>query len=685
MPDRWYLNLAPTQSEKNRGATIALRAKRNFFHRAGNTQRSVQWTVAAQDLQHLDPTLLDATVGTFARGAVTPEGPDHGFDNELRPGPATLVRYTVTAQKAVGHGGNNVAFQKQYETWRKVYYDVVCMEGTKAHYEAIKGRFLAAWAAVGYEFVEKRVARTLVNEDVTDRGPDVLLGHLYNGNLSESPYHVRIVIVRDIGSTKDVETTWRMDEDTQAGTGITRVWSSAGPTVHYESPIQAMDAQPMQAGVVRVIGDVAVPGPAVARVDAHTVAIDTSGQALAGVKAALQARRKVSLRATLNAARAKPMDLKLKLDHATRLAQPLQAGAAQVALAWNNANWLLDVTDNSVTFAAAPVVAATLTAESRAKFGVAQYREDGRSDVAAHVTRLGDHVVRLTVPDVQGAPALLASVGAVETGNPGAIRVHRLALALKLLHSEAAAQDAVDVEVKADNDAMVRYDAQADRIVIRDPARVFDAVTPLLNARLLYAGADVAIPPAAAARNGQNPKQVDFDLTHQQLAGPMGAFNQGDTLEFAVTLRSFMSVGGYSPRDDRHFVALSTRRRTPNDTPQDTQRNLLCALLHELGHAHGLTASTTTYPRANASKTNARYYSDAHGGVGTHCSYNAHLVPSGPSYGELPTASGQIYKHDGGGGKLCIMYHQLDIANMGDVFCDHCAEQLRLASTVRLP
>lgn len=697
MPDKWYLNLTPDDDNKNRGPTINLVAKRNVFHKPGATRRRVRWTMD-RDLDGLDASLLPPRVCVLEEDE-NQELADRRFTNKVLAGAVTGVTYTVRARKAAGQGGNNVTFEKSYETRRKVFYDVVYMRGTKPHWDAVKARFKAAWAAVGYEFVENAVTEALLDEAHTDR-TDVLLRRLYAGDpydLPKAPFHVRLVVVKDICEVKDIETTWRMDRTTPKGTGITRVWST-GDTVHYESPIQLM-AQDPTACSVRAIGRVAIPAQAITRPSPSTVRIDLTDGALAHPLAALVAGRKVSLKAKLVADTAKTVKVTLRLDHKAKDA-PIQVGTATVTVAGAAANWTVTIHDDARTWAPAPVKSANLQGQKRAKFGDTRWHDDGAQDVAAAIVRQSDHDLVLAVPAAVSAPAVLAAAtpADLEFSDNGVRSVRGLQLTLELFHDVARTESEVDAVVSAAAGSLVRYDAGAQRLEITDPERAFDAhaplaaVAPLTDPVLFYAGADVAIPGVAIATTPDG-KQVDFDLTNGALAAPLHAFQGGGSLEFTATLHARTSIGGYSPERDRQFVALTTRKSRDDEPAATTQLRLLMVALHELGHAHGLVPSSLEYgggtnagstTTGGATVSNRWHYQDAHGGTGSHCSKSARLAPSGPSYGQLPTTSGQVYLHDGGGEKLCVMYHQLSIADMAPEFCESCKAALRMNALCRL-
>jgi hypothetical protein len=678
MPDKWYLNKPPGAAPANTGTDIKLEAKRKTFHKPGATFRRVSWTLV-KDLGGLDPSAYPTGVGVFEH-EITQEEQDRRFRNKLKAGEVTKVTYKVTAAKS-GQAANNVAFDKTYETWRKIYLDVVYVPGTKVHYDAIKPRFTAAFAAVGYEFVENSVTAALVDEAKTDCAQP-LLPHLYanpTADLPHKPFHLRMVICKDIVEAKDEAATWRMDRTTLRGTGVTQVWST-GTTLHYASTVQLMNGNPTDC-VVRAIESVAVPGAAITRHDAKTVRIDLSHVALAGARDALAAGRKVSLKAKLNATTAKPTTLKLSLDHKSKDA-PIQIGTTRVTVAQNLATWVVTIHDDAHTWAAAPVKSAALEGRSQEKFASQGWATAGKQSVVADIVRHSDHELRLTVPNVHESHAILGAAGPTEYGVGRDRRIRGLALELALWWDAVAAEEEVDAEVKAAATGAYRYVAAGPRIEVVDDARTFDAISPLVGATLLVAGADVVVP-GEAITTSTDDKQVSFDLTHVDLAAPRAVFEGGGTLEVKATMHAITSFGGYSPERDRHFVALTTVKMRPTQTAADIQNLLLGAALHELGHAHGLVESLPKYG-GGETRSNGKYYEDEFGGQGPHCSTNAKLAPSGPSYGRKSTSSGQVFIHDGGGGKLCIMYHDLDIPNSSMKFCDACAEHLRLRALHKL-
>lgn len=699
-PTKWYVNLRPARNNSHHaGEEVSLVATRKALRRGGATKRKVQWSLV-RDFDGLDETILPPDIGALTEGTLVPSGDRvtdelaaRRWENTLAVGGVTGAKYTVTARKAAGQGGANVAFSKDYITLRKVYYDVVYMRGTKAHWDAIKRQFSDAWAAVGYEFVENSVRQALVAEDHTDRGRDILLSHLYRGGLRYSPFHVRMVIVRDVCSVQEIDTTWRMDNTTVAGDGVTRVWST-GDTVHYTSPIQLMQATPA-ACAVRTIQAVAVPDAAITRPSASTVRIALA--ALDVPRAALAANRKVSLKAKLNATRSTTASFTLKLDHTSKNA-PIRMGTATITVATAVGAWTITIQDNARVWAPAPVKTATIVGQKRPKFGDASWCDDGLThDLVAGAARLNNHAVRFTVP--LPTHAVLAAHAPLEYGGRPPER-RGLKLQVELLHDPEAVESEVDAVVSDDDDddAMVRYDAAGSYLEITDPTRIFDGAAPLLAVAplgdpvLYVAAADVAIPGGAVTLSNGG-RQVDFDLTYDGLAGPLHSFQGGDSLEFTAKLTARQSVGGYSPTNHRDFVALTAIKLTADEPDATTRMRMLLAAIHEIGHAHGLVPATFEYggkgasmharDSAGAEATNPQHYEDAHGGRGPHCSHNAALAPSGPSYGELPTSSGQVYVH-GGGEKLCVMFHAARTAHCAPAFCDMCKNHLRTRGLHRL-
>lgn len=129
-PTKWYVNLYDRYggtTKTNVGTDIALVATRKFGHgfkRQGN--RAVNWVVVEAGANAGDVDYVHPNQRTRLNNAQTAEQANGQFLNTLQIPALGGRTYTVTARKA--SGANNVAFDKQYEAWRRIYYSVHTMD-----------------------------------------------------------------------------------------------------------------------------------------------------------------------------------------------------------------------------------------------------------------------------------------------------------------------------------------------------------------------------------------------------------------------------------------------------------------------------------------------------------------------------------------------------------------------------
>lgn len=723
--EKWYLNLVPGvkgNSIKTCGTKIDLVAKRKTFHSRGKGgKKKVEWTFA-RDLRDFDEKKIDPAEGVLQLPGLVEELDDSSFRNSITLPPVTNVRYTVSAKKpAQGQGATgNVEFAKDYETWRLLDYDVYYMDdGCKKAYDAVKPKLLAAFAAVGIELKESKVSKTKVVETATDREPErggkpgYLLTHLYDSTkeLSNPDRHLLLVIVKDIVSVKSTDVSWNLVRGDDTRTKFIKLWST-GTKVHYECPIQIMKDDPAK-GTVAAVLTPDVPPETISRLNAHTVEIALNNDALRALEEPAKTNhRKFNLKATLVGTRAVAYAPSFYFDHRAKVDAPAVNGTTQVWATYDEQarRWTLHVKDEQKTWADPAVQAARLVVQRRRNDQPgAVWEEDSSSDVKDELVVVdGRHELRLDVTTRAKIVALLrADAPVVESRGVKRIVVEkdkkravedpiphtlRLGLELKLLHGGAAVEMNIDLPIErhASNNGKLGFtyvDARRS-LQLWDDSLTFDAERPLRDLALRAETAPVQIPAGKATRDESNKKQLTIDLDDPSLDAVRTAFvDHGARLQFVVTVRMQQSVGGYSPPNERYFVALSTIRLTETETDETNQKRLLMCMLHEIAHAHNLVSQTESFYTATSSSSQqvSTWYNTAFGGAGTHCSHNAELVPSGPTYGRLPTSSGQIYlrrANAGPGDKLCVMYHDLDTLNGEPTFCAVCSAQLRLCGTL---
>lgn len=708
MPEKWYLNCEPDAQNKNRGGRIDLVVKRKTFHSRTGDRKKVKWTLGV-DLKGFERARLNTEPWKLVQGELTDEDAGGEFKNTLNLAPLTGALYTVKAKKHTGAATNLQTFDKAYETWRLVYYDVIVMdEACKAHYEAVKTRFQQAFAEAGYELEEnsvtlvaanKREAQTNRDKKDKDGKGGLLMTHLYDGGqaLAFRGQHIRLVIVKDIIEALQEDAVWRMTNAVVArpvNDSTIKTWRE-GDAVFYECGIDTMADAPFKSGTVTTVTASAVPAGAIRRVDDHTVEIDLAfDAAMQAVEAALIANRRVSFGAKLSGRRAEVLSVAFRADHRTQF--PLSFGSTEVSITKHPLT--LRVADQRKKWTETPVQGEVTRAK---KLGAAAHSEDSDVDGApssldvAGFVRENDHELRLDLTGLAEATRIMAGavtaprkvVKAVSRGgrdfNEITNPAHTLSLNVKLNLHYAAKGSVSEVDVVVGKSDTARFDRARRVLTVKDSNLTFALNAPLTEATLRAEAAPVVIPAAQVTR--VSPRRIKIDLDHHlDLAGIRDAFRlAGTTLKFELKLNATESIGGYSPKDSRTFVALTTLKLTGGETDAVTQDRLLICMLHEVGHAHSIASDSDTIYTGGitATRSNPRHYSDPYGGVGPHCSHNAKLVPSGATHGRLPTSSGRIYERDPAKGTLCVMYHALDFANSSGKFCDTCRNDLRAMAT----
>lgn len=675
---RWYLNLASVygRTRKGRaGTAIGLVATRSLGHGLrSDGNREVDWTLveAGPDDADLDYFATAATLAADRTGEVNGQ-----FQNTLNITALGGRTFTVTAVKA--SGAQNVAFNKQFQSWRRVYYSVHYMNPRcQTLFTSIEQEIKDIFAGVFIELKPRGIRACIVNEATTDAYGvgGVTLTHTYNDtrpSLDRSDEHLRVVIARDVVKSVPFAAHWTMDSTTTAVADRLIQISSTGINhreVVYANKIAAINAlDPTQTLTVSVHDVlVAIPGACIARNGAHGLRVDLGADlTTTPIATALSASRKANLVATLTGRRC-AAGYAVGNDHEVRATlvlanietNPVVVGSARVWVADAGASVFVD--DPQILLAS-PGAADQLRVTLSNSVVV---------DVdAGRITRVSEHKLEL---DLGGEALVQADIAQ----HPITVSVRRHGL---LANGPIEAQAGHDFDLReftqgsnaTRRNVGVRVDF-AGHIDVEANWLALAAVDPLAM-RIETLSAPIDVP--AVAVTVPTPQQLKIDLSADPaLQTAAAAMAAGRKLTFDAKIKGIHSLGGYSPSNARSFIALTTRMLSDDEDTAVTARRLKLVFCHELGHALGLNFTSVQNHRLNRRQANDLVYNSTYGGQGDHCSYNARLEPSGAEHGRESTTSGEIYVSNRVG-RLCIMYHSIDLTNMGDDFCPTCKAHLR--------
>ena len=684
MPDKWYLNMLPaygTVRKSRSGTRVRLAAKPSIAVRFSNNPR-VNWTVtyAGSPDGHANYVVAPA----FSAGQ---SGLDDGaFRTDLDLPVVNGRTYTIEARRA---GNNARVFNKQYETWQRIYYTVHYMNGEcRDAFNAIKGDLEELFATANIELKQRKILQCRknghnLNQEFTTTGPGVTLPHTWDAAdapLDRRPNHIRMVVTRDLCSEIDGAVEWTMTNATVANADRKIRVSSTGlnnSRVVYENDIATFDqATPFtNLRVHATLVPLALPGPCVTLAypgrPHQTLSLNVAGDvSLAPVLQRFNAGDLITISGTLRGRRCE-QGWDWRYDHETRAT--LTTAHTDVAPATVGSATLWITGGNTIVIEDPRMFLDAVTAADTIKVTHA-----GTEVVLAGgvITRVNDHRLTIAlagkqaiVDHLDGGSSIdlslnrrgaLASGDDIEAPADHPFEFKKLCKHLNESHT--------DREVSVSTNGSTSLSLSGDKLAIDGVAAV--------TAR--FGNITVPIPVPNNVVTTTSSHHAEIDLAGDPTLGPIAtAMQNGLPLTFKGNFNGRESLGGYSPTNHRWFIALNTRA-LPGWDQNVVRRRLKLTICHEIGHSLGLARSSVRNLNSGLDEDNDRWYDDDHGGKGPHCHLNAHLVAAGAANGLEDTPSGQVYRWDeNAAGQLCIMYHALDHENIGDEFCDRCLAHLQ--------
>ncbi len=680
-PEKYYLNFEDSLEKK----IIAIRNS-NWF---GKKNLSSSWDII-HDFKEYDKNLIDNDSLNDDNTTIN-EGINREHTYTLKFAPVTNIGYTVKAKK--GEGTSINSFEKSFETWRKVYYDVVYMDDRcKSLYEGVKDSFIKSWEDVGFELEESALLEATKKEDQTDRNDKggAKMKHLYTENLENKDFHVQFVIVRDIVETSNNDVSWQMDKNTNSAEKSLIKISSTNNVIHYESPIQSYKQMPVR-GSVAIIDCIEVfdKNEVIERIDDTTIAInmidqdvgdDNDIKTLADIHKGLIEKKIISINTILNGKKAKVQKFKLVLD--VNKLTDIQIGTTTFTVTVVDKRVIIQVTDMKQIWSNSPC--------QEIKFYI-QYKVLGVGGACttteqklfndSAIERVNSNTFKIIFSDFESAVSIINGKKMKSKDKKNYIQ---LILELSLQSDVVAVQQEIDTQISNKNTDVIYFDHANSRILIKKKEMVFDTDSPLTAIKMSIVGEYLQIPNKAITLTKNKKINLDLDKLDNEYKSIKEAFEAEKVLKFKLRVDKTQSIGGYNMNN---FIAITAKKMSSDERDETTIKRIRLCMMHELGHAHDIVQKKDNYPnngRGEKSLLNSFHYTDSHGGHGPHCNYNAKLVPSGASHGHLSTTSGQIYKHNGNkGDKLCLMYHSLDLTNMGDSFCPTCTNHLQAQSKIK--
>jgi hypothetical protein len=680
---KWYLNLPRNFGRKQKphaGTVINLTAS------AGGAlafafNATVDWTVdygladGHEDYLPAGPTFAPAQSPRSYNKFVT----------ALTVPMVTGRTYAVEARRT-GHA-DQVRLTAQYETWQRVYLTVHYMNQRCLDiYNAILPKIQAAFAAANIEIKQRALGQCRRDEpfSVSD---DPTLPHLYSTNthpLGRAPCHVRAVIVNDLAEIKSLETKFEIDNTTVANAEHFVRISSRGDNheiLVYENDTLVFSDPPFTRSVTTIRATttpIDVPAGCISPVAENPLLmreIDVDGDdALALLELASRPREgrtyKVRVVGRCRARRC-AAGWGQAYKHTVDVELTLANDAENPVVWYSNRVWIGD--SGRTLYVERPQLVLDVPAVESITFTLAD--QTINHDPGAAV-RASDSRVSVVLPEPV-VDALAAHEGT------GSIRIKLVLLGTRAFGPDI--EDEADHEFSVDGLTHVQHKAGAGvECAFTWPAYNLQIVgktllfargsTPTISVEIT---ASVQIPDDTwEVDEAGNKLEIDLSA-HDDLAVAAEAMAAGRKVTFEGFLAGRQSLGGYSVTDQRHFVALTTRRLRDDWDDEVIEQRVFLAFCHEIGHALALTPRTFRNHRTNHDDPHPNYYTDDHGGQGPHCHRNAISVPSGAAYGRPDTSSGSIWSKPNDDSKLCIMYHAIAHTHMDDQFCADCLAHLK--------
>jgi hypothetical protein len=622
MPDKWYLNMLAEYDDGTRksrsGTRVKLAAKPSLAVKFSNNPR-VNWVVTYAGSPDGHANYAAAPSFTAAQS-----GLDNGYFRTNLDLPVVNGRtYTVEARRA---GNNARVFQKQYETWQRIYYTVHYMgNGCRDAFNAIKDDLIQMFADANIELKERKVLqcrknRQNLDQEYTTTGPGLTLPHTWDeadAPLDRAPNHIRMVVTRDLCSKVDGSVEWTMTNATTANADRKIRISSTGQNhsrIVYENDIATFDqARPFTGLTVHAkLAPLDLPDAcvAVASTDrqhqALSIALD-GDPSLLPVLTRFNSSENIAMSGTLHGRRC---EQGWKWRYVNELRATLSSAHTEQAPATQDSAklWITGgdtvVIDDPRMFLDASSAADTI----KVSYEQTQVTLDNNT-----VTRASEH--RLTIALGLGDDIL----------DPADYRFEFKQISKYNFNSMTSG------ELSCSANGTTRLSLQGDKIAITG--------TDALTAEFVNLSVPIPVPDTVVTTTSSH--HAEIDLTGDPSLGPIAtAMQNGLSITFKGDFNGRESLGGYSPTQDRWFIALNTRA-LPGWDQDIVNRRLKLTICHEIGHSLGLVRDSVQNLNTAAQENNDRWYDDDHGGRGPHCHINAHLVAAGAANGFEDTPSGR--------------------------------------------
>lgn len=704
-PTKWYINLLKGNADNNtfqrgkatnHGPKIPLVATRKLGHGVKvAAAREAEWTLAWAPADH-DAFFTPGTL--LAAGQYTQEDAQKRFVNAIKAPPIGGLTFTVKARKRAGQGASNVSLDAEFTTWRRIYYTVNFMNARcKRLFEAVEDDFKAAFAGAFIELKRRQSVKALgADEPMTlQSNADATLSTKHAGALDRTPFHLRMVLVNDIASEETRTLQWTMVRTT-----ATPDVTYAGTTITVQTHLQPHSSL-RGFRVTKLVLTPSLPPVAVApglatRPSDDMVHVAMSDPSVSAAYQAVTAHKKVTVTGKLRGRELgagvglPSRDIKQTITDAHIASAPLVANNAALWVAGGKLH--VELRDGS-TFRTPPTSGVCITPSWQAKGTWASRDTITRvDDTHIHVDLASIPAPPVAVPDTNDSgddreddrkvsepdAQPFSTLGAGDT-----LTLSLTALIRPPVVAAATADHNFSVSVSQLYHGVtvgnISFKFENNRLEISTPRYIIDDAAPLSDVTLTVADDPIDVtaqlPDDAIASWENDNRQLDIKLAHASLHAARDVLAADRTVDVSLEYKWIMSLGGYYTNGSN--VVVLTCLRIDGEAETRVQKRLLVVACHELGHAFGLVRENEKQVNG-AVVANNRRYTDAFGGRGSHCSFNAHTVANGL------TTSGQIFTPDNGA-NTCIMFHTMRyLDQMDGQFCDQCKAQL-LRNAVRFP